>query len=143
MEQKTFRANMFVKEVKPLTSGTGKNYQRVTLGDGVEYSAWDNNKGNDFSVLVNQSVDVETWTNGKFKNVQIAKKEQSAASAPAPAPAVKHDSDFDIRKSSFLLALELLKLSGEKASKTTLAPKILFCENYLRTGDLGADKAQE
>ena len=67
-----------VTEVLPQKTTTGKFYQKVTCGDGVTYSAWDD----DFTADKGKTVDVEVTTKGTFKNI---KKVKSADSPQQPA----------------------------------------------------------
>lgn len=138
---------LLIKEVVPQKSvKSGKFYQKVTCGDGVTYSAWDD----DFTPYLNHMADVEIKEQGNYKNIKLVKESTSPAPASSAAPTTTHHaassaSDFDIRKTSALCALEVFDKNGEKLTLGGLKINILWFENYFRTGSLGAteDKGQD
>ena len=134
---------LLVKEVVPSKSSTGKFYQRVTCGDGVTYYAWDY----DFLPHLNQVVSVEIITKGSFKNIKMV---ENAAAAPAVVASTTHTpknttgvTDFDVRKTSVLCALETLEKMGERITKEGLITKIMWYEAYFTSGSLGVKKDNE
>jgi hypothetical protein len=131
---------LFIKEVVPQKTATGKFYQKVTCGDGETYSAWDS----DFTPFVGQAASVEVATKGNFKNIKLAGAPAAPAVAPASKPAAQPHaspvSDFELRKTSVLCALESLEKMGVKLEKKNLIATILWYEHYFTTGKLGAEE---
>ena len=129
-----------VTEVLPQKSTTGKFYQKVTCSDGVTYSAWDD----DFTQDRGKTVDVELVVKGTFKNIKKPKTDSPQQPTQTAAPAIKHEAtDFEVRKTSVLCALEALEKMGEKVDKTSLTNKILWFEHYFLTGKLGTTENKE
>lgn len=131
---------LLIKEVVPQKTTTGRFYQKVTCGDGVTYSAWDS----DFTPYVGQTASVEVSTRGNFKNIKLADSSAAPLGAPAHKPAVQPHassvSDFELRKTSVLCALESLEKMGVKLEKKNLIATILWYEHYFTTGKLGAEE---
>lgn len=115
-----------VNDVVDATTKTGKPYQTVVFNNDQKASAWDG----DFKPYKGQVIEVTIDENKGFKNIKLVPNYAKADQNPVAAPT----NDIDIRKSSLVLVLEAVKVTGKVLTTEALITEVKWVENYLRNG---------
>jgi hypothetical protein len=110
-----------------------KKFQEIVFDGNKTGSSWKD----DFIPFLNKEAEIEVKLTAKGKN-SLSLVAGAVALAPqqntSSAPVISQTSDVDVRKSSLLLALEVMKATGQTLSDEALTVKTKWVENYLRNG---------
>ena len=123
-----------INSVVGATTKTGKPYQTVVYNNDQKASSWED----DFNVYVGKTIDVEVVDNKGFKNIKLLVPTSMVAASKTQQKSQSDQSvqlsDTDIRKSSLLLALEVIKVTGKTLTTESLTAETKWVESYLRSG---------